>query len=53
MSKVKVIAWILAKLSHIFPRTFYVVMLETYPDGRAKRWEWHPNIVDRVLKNLL
>lgn len=45
-----IIAFILAKLSHIFPNTFYVTLLESYPDGRPKKWRWSPIWVDNFLK---
>ena len=49
------VAWTLAKLSHIFPKTFYCeVYLKNYKGPKSgdniRGIVWHPLIVNKIIK---
>lgn len=50
--KIKIIAYVLAKLSHIFPNTFYVEVNGIDMQAPDFKATWHPKIVDRLIKML-
>lgn len=54
---ITIIAWTLAKLSHIFPNTFYVEVFLKNPKQapyieNIKATRWHPTFVDKFIKSI-